>query len=114
METKVVNIKQEQCEVYIGRSSKDELHFGNPFSHKSTDLAYKVNTLEDSIQEFVNWLQDDDTDIEPERRKWILENIPNLKGKRLGCFCKPSVCHGDILAALTEGESLENIQKDLF
>lgn len=26
------------------------------------------------------------------------ERIHSLKGKRLGCFCKPHPCHGDIIA----------------
>jgi hypothetical protein len=29
----------------------------------------------------------------------LLAQIPNLKGKRLGCWCKPEDCHGDLLAA---------------
>ncbi|MEP0357399.1 DUF4326 domain-containing protein [Paraglaciecola sp.] len=24
--------------------------------------------------------------------------VYKLAGKRLGCFCKPSACHGDVLA----------------
>jgi hypothetical protein len=28
----------------------------------------------------------------------LLAQIPTLKGKRLGCWCKPGDCHGDSLA----------------
>lgn len=28
----------------------------------------------------------------------ILKRIPELKGKRLGCWCRPDDCHGDLLA----------------
>jgi hypothetical protein len=24
--------------------------------------------------------------------------VHELAGKRLGCFCKPALCHGDVLA----------------
>lgn len=27
-----------------------------------------------------------------------------MKGKILGCFCKPKSCHGDILVELVENE----------
>ncbi|WP_420902511.1 DUF4326 domain-containing protein [Pseudoflavitalea rhizosphaerae] len=27
------------------------------------------------------------------------DRIHQLKGKRLGCFCKPFPCHGDVIAA---------------
>jgi len=43
-------------------------------------------------------------------RKWItqgegkhlLKDLHELKGKRLGCWCKPLPCHGDILVGLAE------------
>ena len=28
------------------------------------------------------------------------EQVLSLKGKRLGCFCKPKACHGDVLVGL--------------
>ena len=30
--------------------------------------------------------------------------LRRLKGKRLGCWCKPQACHGDILVGLLEGD----------
>jgi hypothetical protein len=34
----------------------------------------------------------------------LLKLIPlELKGKTLGCWCKPEACHGDILAKLADG-----------
>jgi hypothetical protein len=42
-------------------------------------------------------------------RQWILANPTliaqlgrELKGKTLGCWCKPNACHGDILAELAD------------
>ena len=47
-------------------------------------------------------------------REWIktqphlLAQLKDLKGKVLGCWCKPRACHGDVLAemadALPEGD----------
>jgi hypothetical protein len=39
-------------------------------------------------------------------RAWLLSNLelvkrlPELKGKTLGCWCAPEMCHGDILSEL--------------
>ena len=30
----------------------------------------------------------------------LLEKLPELKGKVLGCWCAPEACHGDILSEL--------------
>jgi Domain of unknown function (DUF4326) len=32
----------------------------------------------------------------------LLEQIHELKGKILGCWCKPLPCHGDILAEIAD------------
>jgi len=29
-----------------------------------------------------------------------MASLHELKGKRLGCFCKPKLCHGDVLVEL--------------
>ncbi len=34
----------------------------------------------------------------------LLSALPELKGKMLGCWCKPLACHGDILIELLEGK----------
>jgi len=31
----------------------------------------------------------------PETRGWALTMLREMKGKRLGCHCKPLACHGD-------------------
>jgi hypothetical protein len=32
----------------------------------------------------------------------LFSRLPELKGKILGCYCKPLPCHGDILVSLIE------------
>lgn len=34
--------------------------------------------------------------------KITLTDLENLQGKRLGCWCKPEPCHGDVLRAFVE------------
>jgi hypothetical protein len=83
---KVVNIKTDRYDVYIGRPSK----WGNPYSHKDDTLAeFKVDTRKEAIDKYEEYLlQNDD----------LMNSIHELKGKILGCWCKPKRCHGDILA----------------
>ena len=36
----------------------------------------------------------------------LLERLPELRGKVLGCWCHPEQCHGDTLAALANAEAV--------
>lgn len=76
----VVNITKEKYDTYIGRGSK----WGNPF---------KMN----------NNSNDERNRVCDEYEKWFWKtNLPNdlheLKGKKIGCFCSPLRCHGYFLA----------------
>ncbi|MFS8304204.1 DUF4326 domain-containing protein [Bacillus altitudinis] len=64
-------------DVYIGRGSQ----WGNPFSHLSnTEADFKVDTREEAIEMYRRWL------ITQPR---LVKSLRDLKGKTLGCFCKP-------------------------
>lgn len=90
--TRVINIKTDteyQSEKstpnyeYIGRGS----YWGNPYS-----MYEKGNDREEVIRKFK---YDFDYDKFPNKEK---SEVYKLSGKRLGCFCKPQACHGDVLA----------------
>lgn len=87
--------------VYVGRTRSD-FHFGNPFSHLRNSLAeIHVPTRAESLTCFSLWLAGTDyQSVAPERRKWILEHLKDLKGKDLICHCRPQPCHGEILMQL--------------
>lgn len=91
--TKVVNLKDEPYDIYIGRAGKGENgYFGNPFylgGYKNRDAI-----LNKYKNYFLNRIYTD---------KIFREKILNLKGKILGCFCKPEKCHGDIIVEWLEG-----------
>ena len=96
--TRVVNLREQEHEVYIGRSN-DRFHFGNPASHIPESLALvRVPTRGEAVQFYADWLDGKHPEVEPERRHWVLHQIPRLHNKVLGCYCKPYPCHGDILA----------------
>ena len=88
MQTVVVNINKEQFDIYIGRAGRGEDgYFGNPFRTGSGI------SREDAVQKFQKYFTERiEKDSEFKRR------VLALKGKRLGCFCKPKACHGDVIA----------------
>lgn len=82
MKTVVVNKRTEAFDVYIGRGSI----FGNPFP------IGKHRTREQAIQAYRTYFYKLIEDS-PHFKAQILR----LKGKRLGCYCKPKPCHGDVI-----------------
>lgn len=80
-ESRVVNIKCESFDVFIGRPSK----WGNPFKIGIDGSRGEV------VEKYEEWIRS-----KPE----LLKALPELKGKRLGCYCKPLPCHGDVLLKL--------------
>jgi len=90
--TRVVNLRHEagfqglestDTYAYIGRGS----YWGNPYSMHETD-----ESREEVIRKYR---------YDFEHRKFIKidpNRVHELAGKRLGCFCKPAPCHGDVLA----------------
>lgn len=100
--TLVVKIDKDEYDVYIGRDKKQPMHYGNPFDFKNGIGSVKVSNREEAIQCYEEWLRGDPKwfKVEPVRRQWILDNLTALEGRRLGCFCKPLACHGDVLVKL--------------
>ena len=94
--TTVVNIHHgEAYDVYIGRKGKGhDGYFGNP------DRLFPGYSRDEAIRRYHSYfLQRIATD--PEFRRRVLE----LRGKRLGCFCSPKACHGDVIAAWVDAQS---------
>jgi hypothetical protein len=96
METIVVNLRREDYDIYIGRGkcrkTGVESKWGNPFSFKGGTFAkYIVSSREEAIEKCREWILK-----QPE----LLDSLHELKGKKLGCYCKPLACHGDILIEL--------------
>lgn len=77
---RIVNLKKEKYDIYIGRGSK----WGNPFIMRDHSEIERNRVCD----EYEKWF-------------WTTD-LPNqlfeLIGKTLGCYCKPLRCHGDFLA----------------
>lgn len=92
LKTRVVHCKRAHFDVYIGRPSK----WGNPFKLK------KGESRELCLTRYREWLMQ-----QPE----LLEAVGELRGKVIGCWCKPLPCHGDILAELADLSSAKKPRK---
>lgn len=97
--TTVVRLKRENgvivqdCDVYIGRQcnmggwklQKSKWH--NPYTIKehgsNAILMYEIYI----------------------RHSSLINDIEELRNKRLGCWCKPDPCHGDILLKILNEKS---------
>jgi hypothetical protein len=79
--TRIINIKDNQpYDVYIGRGSS----YGNPY----------VIGVDGDREEVIRKYR---YDFERGYLKFSKEEVLALKGKVLGCHCKPLACHGDVL-----------------
>lgn len=93
MATRVVNLKEEPYDLYIGRADSEKglkgSIWGNPF------MIGRDGSRDEVIAKYRAWILE-----QPE----LMDRLPELKGKILGCWCKPKPCHGDILLELIEGQ----------
>lgn len=80
-ETRVVNLRKEKYDVYIGRPSK----WGNPY------VIGPDGGRETVINKYRDWILSQPA---------LMLDLKTLKGKKLGCYCAPQPCHGDVLVEL--------------
>lgn len=91
VQTRVVNVRTEEYDVYIGRANPryglKRSKWANPFRLKSEAERPAM------IERYREWIMN-----QPD----LLARIHELRGKRLGCWCAPKPCHGDVLAELAD------------
>ena len=114
--TKIVNVKvaelrpeyqnltewlEDDSHIYIGRDMsfyvdgayKSKWH--NPYKVAKPKKIYKkgdYHTLDESLELYENYI----------RSSKLINDIEELRGKTLGCWCKPNKCHGDILIKILD------------
>jgi hypothetical protein len=90
---RVVHKSKSRFDVYIGRGSK----WGNPF------VIGPDGNREQVIEKYRQYLLYNEKfgkDI-PDNKE-LLAALPELRGKVLGCWCRPKACHGDVLIELLQ------------
>lgn len=99
IKTIVVNLHKEPYDNYIGRVGRGKSgYFGNkhPIGYCST-----CNVVHDRAKSIEAFRLDFNKRIEKDLA--FLLQVEGLRGTRLGCFCKPLDCHGDVYAEWLEG-----------
>ena len=98
MITTVVNLYKEPYDIYIGRPGKGkDGYFGNSHPIGFCKVCNKLHTRKESVEAFkIDFLKRIETD------GVFRERLKELKGKRLGCFCKPQACHGNVFVEYLE------------
>jgi hypothetical protein len=78
--SKIINIKSgEPYDEWVGNGSQWEIP------------PHIKGTKEEQIKQYEEWIL---------KQKWLMEDIPSLRGKTLACSYKPGPCHGDVLVKL--------------
>lgn len=83
---KILDVNCPSNALFIGRPSK----WGNPF------IIGKDGNRSEVIKKHLVWLLDDNP---------LLNDLHELTGKDLVCYCSPLACHGDILLKLANEDS---------
>lgn len=100
--TRVVNMKNESFDVYIGRGSK----WGCPYTiikDRPTLAIEIVDSKEEALSKYRQYVL-----ASPD----LMNSLDELEGKVLGCFCKPEMCHGDVLLELLSKKKMEKFFKN--
>jgi hypothetical protein len=80
----------QDCDIYIGRACNmggwrlPQSKWHNPYSAKQYGREACIVLFEQYIR----------------NTKHLIEALPELRGKTLGCWCHPQSCHGDVLIKL--------------
>ena len=104
-ETIVVNLTKDTYDEYIGRGIEYHTHMlaqgiepgqegwlGNPHPIGWCDLCRQYHTRDECIEQFKKDFYSKITSDSEFEKSVLL-----LNGKRLGCYCKPKNCHGDVI-----------------
>jgi hypothetical protein len=92
-QTTVVHNQVDEYDIYIGRAvpehGMDGSKWGNPFvvTNESDGERERV------INAYRKWVV-----TQPE----LMSSLEELRNQRLGCWCAPKSCHGDVLVELLE------------
>ena len=86
----IVHVNKSEWDVAIGRPSK----WGNPFKIGAPHpVTGRPMTRDEVIDLHFEWFG---------QQTELILDLPELFGKRLGCWCRPRRCHGDNLIRWAE------------
>ncbi len=95
MTTVIINLNSgKACDILIDRRTK----WGNPFHIGPHGTRAEV------IEKYRTWITE-----QPQ----LMYSLKNLRDKRLGCWCAPKPCHGDVLLQLLEAGETSSDQQEV-
>lgn len=90
--TRTVHWRKEPYDIDIRRPAK----WGNPFR------IGEDGTRSEVIEKFRKWVIS-----QPE----LMNDLEELRGMRLGCWCSPKPCHGDVLIELLKEKDASSLME---
>ena len=92
----IINIKHANAkyDIYIGRGSR----YGNPYTVEDYGREEAIRLYKTYL-----WKRIQDKELK-------LEELAKLHEKRLGCYCFPKRCHGEVLEKAAEW-AVEQLKK---
>jgi uncharacterized protein YcbK (DUF882 family) len=103
MKIKVININKYEGDdyIFIGRPSA----YGNPYSSKERSQAeFKVDTKKEAIEKYREYILNNVNILDD-----LITELKQNQYTKIGCFCKPAGCHGDVLKQLIEERTTKSI-----
>jgi hypothetical protein len=91
VETSVVHNLHDEFDVYIGRDMPEHGIRGSKWGNPFIILDESDGERERVIDAYRDWIV-----AQPD----LMGSLEELRGKRLGCWCAPRHCHGDVLVEL--------------
>lgn len=106
-----------EFDIYIGRPSR----WGNDYSHlPNTKAQYQVATREAAIEAYrADLWSMIRVALATQKSQYqlpdLIYDLAALSGKKLGCWCAPAACHGEVLVAAAQWatEQIEALDKEL-
>jgi len=93
--TKVINLRKETYDVYIGRAGKGkDGYLGNPIVKGQE--CFVCGSIHELASETLKCFEIYFT-LRLNSDEAFKKRVLSLKDKTLGCFCKPNPCHGDVI-----------------
>jgi len=86
--------------IYVGRPSR----YGNPYSSKEDSLGEYVGTKDEAINRYEKYIDENDHLIDE-----LISELKEKNTNKIGCWCSPSRCHGDVLKQRIELRGYESI-----
>lgn len=88
----------DEKNVYIGRNAAkytqrgvQESKWANPFICVDREVGKSEWVAEELVTCYEKYVR---------KNAKLMNSLHELEGKQLGCWCKPGVCHGDVLVKL--------------